>query len=120
MKPSRLKPGVRPPFVRGCAMRMRYPLVLFAVVLALLGAAGAQPGPPRGERVEKNAVYGMYSGLALLMDIHYPETPNGVGVIYVDGSAWHARLSYDAMALKDRPGLLVATRPLVQAGYTVF
>ena len=32
-------------------------------------------------RVERNIVYGMYSGTALLMDVHYPVNANGVGVI---------------------------------------
>ena len=30
-------------------------------------------------RVERNIVYGMYSGTALLMDVHYPVNANGVG-----------------------------------------
>ena len=29
--------------------------------------------------IEKNVIYGMYSGLALLMDIHYPAKPNRHG-----------------------------------------
>ncbi len=37
-------------------------------------------------RVDKNIVYGMYSGLALLMDVHHPETPNGYGVVLIPGS----------------------------------
>ena len=36
-------------------------------------------------RIEKNVIYGMYSGLALLMDVHRPETPNGAGIIFVAG-----------------------------------
>jgi hypothetical protein len=30
----------------------------------------------------------MYSGLALLMDVYYPEKPNGYGVIFISGSGW--------------------------------
>ena len=44
----------------------------FSLVLFLFFAAGAYAAP----RVEKNVVYGMYSGLALLMDIHHPENPS--------------------------------------------
>jgi acetyl esterase/lipase len=61
----------------------------------------------------------MYSGLALLMDIHYPEKANGHGIIFVSGSGWQARLAYDATPLKEEqigewgPALL-------RAGYTVF
>jgi acetyl esterase/lipase len=71
-------------------------------------------------RVDRNVVYGMYSGLALLMDVHYPMKPNGIAVIYIGGSAFHARLTYDAAALKDRPALQPAATPLLAAGYTVF
>ena len=39
-------------------------------------------------RVEQNVIYGMYSGLALLMDIYCPTTPNGYGVIFISGSGW--------------------------------
>jgi acetyl esterase/lipase len=69
--------------------------------------------------VEKNVVYGMVSGLALLMDVHRPEKPNGYGVMFVAGSGWNARLVYGARPLKEEqigdwgPALL-------RAGYTVF
>jgi acetyl esterase/lipase len=73
-----------------------------------------------GDRVESNVIYGMYSGLALLMDVRHPVSPNGVGVVYIDGSAWHAPLAYDATPLKDKPNVQAAIKPLVNAGYTVF
>jgi hypothetical protein len=38
----------------------------------------------------------MYSGLALLLDIYYPENPNGYGVIHVSGSGFTEPLSLDA------------------------
>jgi acetyl esterase/lipase len=69
--------------------------------------------------VEKNIVYGMYSGLALLMDVHRPEKPNGYGVIFVSGSGWQAPLPYGAVGLKE--GQIGTWGPsLVSAGYTVF
>lgn len=37
-------------------------------------------------RVEENVVYGMYFGLALLMDVHHPAEPNGYGIILIPGS----------------------------------
>ena len=49
-------------------------------------------------RVEKNVVYGMYSGAALLLDIHYPARPNGFGIVFIAGSGWNARLGYSAVA----------------------
>ena len=67
------------------------------VVLVVLVAASARAQ----SHTEKNVVYGMYSGLALLMDVYHPEKPNGYGVIFVAGSGWHASMDYAAVALKD-------------------
>ncbi|MGI9257732.1 MAG: prolyl oligopeptidase family serine peptidase [Gammaproteobacteria bacterium] len=72
-------------------------------------------------RVETNVIYGMYSGLALLMDIHYPEQPNGYGIVFIPGSGWTAPLSPDAAPLKqgvERPHL--GGSALLDAGYTLF
>jgi acetyl esterase/lipase len=71
-------------------------------------------------RVEKNVIYGMYSGLALLMDVHYPEQPNGYGVIHISGSAWTAPLSLDARPLKESGAVRIEGRDVVAAGYTLF
>ncbi len=69
---------------------------------------------------ETNVVYGMYSGLALLLDIHYPDTPNGYGVVHVSGSGWTAPLSLDARPLKESGHVQIEAIPLVEAGYTLF
>src|SRR5256885_6076620 len=61
----------------------------------LFAQAGQQPA-----RIESNVLYGMYSGLALLMDVHYPEKPNGYGVIFISGSGWSAPQEYSAEPLK--------------------
>jgi acetyl esterase/lipase len=91
-------------------------LLIAALVTSLAAPAGA--GEPV---VEKNVVYGMYSGLALLMDVHRPEKPNGRGIVFVAGSAWHAPVGYDAVALKDvRAQVSAWVPPFVRAGYTVF
>lgn len=37
-----------------------------------------------GSDVERNVVYGTYSGLALLLDVHRPAQPNGFGVVLID------------------------------------
>jgi acetyl esterase/lipase len=71
--------------------------------------------------VDKNVVYGMYSGLALLMDVYHPERPNGFGVVFIAGSGWQAPLTYDAVGLKDTERQISTwVSPLVRAGYTVF
>lgn len=75
---------------------------------------------PAEPRVDRNVIYGMYSGLALLMDIHYPEQPNGIGLIHVSGSGWSAPLSLDARPLKEAGHVRIEALPLVERGYTVF
>jgi acetyl esterase/lipase len=70
-------------------------------------------------RLEKNVVYGMYSGLALLMDVHRPASSNGYGVIFISGSGWQAPMTYGATGLKQEQ-IDIWGPPLLQAGYTVF
>ena len=70
-------------------------------------------------RIEKNVVIGMYSGLALVMDVHYPESPNGYGIVHVSGSGFRRPLSYDAPLLSESQVRIYGT-PLVEQGYTVF
>jgi acetyl esterase/lipase len=73
-----------------------------------------------GARVESNVVYGMYSGLALLMDVHHPERPKGLGVIFVSGSGWHAPLAMNAPQLKMGSAVENYAAALTKAGFTVF
>jgi len=89
---------------------MRRIFVLWMAVLPAWGAAA----------VESNVIYGMYSGLALLLDVHRPETPNGYGIVLVAGSGWTAPLAYGATPLKDTSQAGMYAKPLVAAGYTVF
>ena len=71
-------------------------------------------------RVDKNQVYGMYSGLALTMDVYVPEQPNGFGIVFISGSGWTRELSLDATPLTETGQELVYAVPLAEAGYTVF
>lgn len=89
-------------------------VVLAASLATLLPRARAE------SRVESNIVYGMYSGLALLMDIYYPEKPNGYGVVFISGSGWGSQLSYGAHPLKESGQQNIYAPPLLEAGYTVF
>lgn len=77
--------------------------------------------------VEANVLYGMYSGLALLMDVHHPPRANGYAIVHIPGSGWSAPMGYDAAPLKEPDRGPVAGRPqsryiaaLAGAGYTVF
>lgn len=70
--------------------------------------------------IQTNVVYGMYSGLALLLDIYHPDTPNGYGIIHISGSGWAAPLGLDAVPLKESRHVAIEAVPLVEAGYTIF
>src|SRR5262249_52864586 len=94
-----------------CVRRL---LLAGLVFLSLSFAASAQA------RVDANVVYGMYSGTALLLDVHYPVRPNGFGIVFIPGSGWNAPLGYSAMPLKESPQVAMYVPSLLQAGYTVF
>jgi acetyl esterase/lipase len=120
---------------RGSRTRSIFPLCALAVVaiaasFAMQGTSlDAQQNPaqsrdsgiPGVSHVDRDVIYGMYSGLALLMDVYHPAKPNGFGVVYIFGSGWSAPLDYGARPLKNSAeGLNALAFPLVQAGYTVF
>jgi acetyl esterase/lipase len=69
--------------------------------------------------VDRNVVYGMYSGLALLMDVYRPDQPNGYGIVHISGSGWSAPLGLDTRPLKASAHVEIEALPLVAAGYTV-
>ena len=83
------------------------------LLLGLSDTASAQV------RVDRNVVYGMYSGTALLLDVHYPAKPNGFGVIFIPGSGWSAPLGYAAPPLKESDQVGMYVPSLTEAGYTV-
>src|SRR2546430_111039 len=96
---------------------MMYPIrgvMLLCILAAWATSAQAQA------RVERNVVYGMYSGLALLLDVHYPERPNGYGIVCVPGSAFTAPLAYDAQPLKESDEFEDWAKTLLASGYTLF
>jgi acetyl esterase/lipase len=95
--------------------RMVCLLALLAASQAIPAAGAAQPAA----RVERNVVYGMYSGLALLLDVHRPAKPNGHGIVFVAGSGFQASPDYGAKPIKETQIDLWGP-PLIAAGYTVF
>jgi acetyl esterase/lipase len=97
-------------------MTQRILVVALAVFLI-----GSTAGPAGAEgRVERNVVFGMYSGLALLMDVYHPENPNGYGIVFISGSGWTRELGLDATPLKESGQEEIYAVPLAAAGYTVF
>lgn len=93
---------------------------LIIILLCSASMLTAQAQNVSAAKVERNVVYGMYSGLALTLDVYYPEKPNGYGVIFIHGSGWSADLSIDAKPLKEGDQTKIYGEPLVKAGYTVF
>lgn len=72
-------------------------------------------------RLESDVVYGRAADRNLLMDVHHPKHPKGVGVISIAGSAWRADEGGNTEPLKEQRGYVEAyVEPLVAAGYTVF
>ncbi len=95
---------------------------LLAAALILMSplAPAAKPVPsPAPPPIERNVVYGMVSGAALLLDVHRPAHPNGLGVIFISGSGWQSSTEYGAAPLKEQQVGLWGP-PLLAAGYTVF
>lgn len=65
---------------------------------------------------DRNVVYGMYSGLGLLMDVHRPAEPNGYGLIWIWGSGFHQPLPYGTRPVTAFP----VPQLFLDAGYTLF
>jgi acetyl esterase/lipase len=96
--------------------------VKVALVLALL-VAGSMDAPAAQSlaqvTVERNVVYGMVSGAALLLDVYRPANPNGYGIVFIAGSGFQADPAYGARPIKETQIDLWGP-PLTNAGYTVF
>jgi acetyl esterase/lipase len=91
--------------------------VIVAVALVLLTLPHVTSAQAR---VEKNVVYGMYSGLALLMDVYRPAQTNGIAIVAIQGSGWYSPMRYDAAALNANREVIRHAEQFAAAGYTVF
>ena len=92
------------------------------VILLLLTIPIVSFGQPEigAKKVHRNVIYGMYSGLALLMDIHYPKNPNGIGLIHISGSGWNRPLSLSAKPLNHQGHVKLECEGLLKNGFTIF
>ena len=93
--------------------------VLPGLASLLIAAVGRSAEPPRTPAVERNVIYGMVSGAALLLDVYRPAKPNGHGLVFVPGSGFQAAPEYGARPIKETQIELWGP-PLLAAGYTVF
>jgi acetyl esterase/lipase len=87
--------------------------LLLASILLAPWILTAQPS-------ESNVIFGTYSGLALLMDVYKPTSPNGYGIVLIPGSGWHQPLPYNANLLKQSREFVLYIPKLNAAGYTLF
>ena len=98
-------------------------LLILPFIMLLISLSGiklsAQP-ELNAAKVERNVVFGGCSGLALLMDVYYPENPNGYGIIQISGSGWTKPLNLDAVMLNHHGAVKLMGEALVEAGYTLF
>jgi len=90
---------------------------MLCAMLTAFASARAEAAPAA---VEKNVVYGMYSGLALLMDVYRPAKPNGAAIVAIQGSGWYVPMRYDAAPITSRTGVIAYAQSLAEAGYVVF
>ena len=72
------------------------------------------------EKVDRNVVYRMCAGLALLLDVYYPKKPNGYGFINISGSGWTRPLSSDKPMLNHQGHVQLEGEALVAAGFSLF
>lgn len=94
-------------------------LIFFSSLLLWSASLFAQP-KLLTSKVERNIVYGMYSGLALMMDVYYPKEPNGIGIVHISGSGFTRPMSYDAAPINQSGHVKLEGGALVEAGYTLF
>jgi acetyl esterase/lipase len=101
---------------------MRNLIILHSIVLMTILSPLRLLAQPElnAAKVDRNVVFGMYSGLALLMDVYYPEIPNGYGIIHITGSGWSRRFTLDAKMINHNRHVKFQGEALVKAGYTLF
>ncbi|MBS1620701.1 MAG: alpha/beta hydrolase [Bacteroidetes bacterium] len=102
-------------------------ILIFIVSINIL----AKPVLSQNSKIIKheNVIYGMISGLALLMDVYQPEQSNHLGIVYIVGSGFGVSPAYqriyNQVPLKDDYFLDTSysgkwIRNLNNKGYTVF
>src|SRR5436309_14277315 len=87
---------------------------------SFLAVALLVPSALLAQSAESNIIFGTYSGLALLMDVYKPASPNGHGIVVIPGSGWHAPPPHNANLLKQSREFSLYMQKLKAAGYTTF
>jgi len=100
---------------------MKRSTVTVALLSLLLGTL--LPTTSNSEaRKESDVVYGVLSGLSLVMDVYHPPVPLRRGVVLIPGSGWDGReRGYTDWQLKNGDSYINPLRDaLVDSGFTVF
>src|SRR5688572_7334558 len=79
----------------------KFASIAAVAVAVVTSAAHARKIERATPSVERNVVYGMVSGAALLLDVHRPADPNGFGIVFIAGSGWQADPAYGARPIKE-------------------
>lgn len=101
--------------MKGCILHH----LLLVIACLTPSLANTQPDL-NAAKVDRNVIFGMYSGLALLMDVYHPDRPNGYGILHISGSGWTRPLGLDAPLLSHQEHVKLEGEALVAAGYTLF
>ena len=123
------------PFSRRTPSSALAALALIALAFAMTSATAAPATPYTFvDPSERNVVYGMDHGAALLLDVYRPATANGYALIFIIGTGFTASGEYNDVPLKELNRHLVdagifpplfggqshAFSPALEAGFTVF
>lgn len=101
---------------------MKYWIAALLGVSALCASAHAQ-NEAAITPDQRNVIYGMVSGAALLLDVYAPDESNGLGVIAIPGSGWYMPEIYSVPPLNDlsrRDYIRGVVGALNEEGFTVF
>jgi dienelactone hydrolase len=115
-------------------LRLGAALSLLLLAISPRVSAAETPKYHFQEPSERNVVYGMYHGTALLLDVYKPEHPNGFALVFIMGTGFTAAGEYDDIPLKELDRSLVDRGvfppvfggtghffgPELDAGFTVF
>lgn len=91
-------------------MRPPFALLILIPLATAWGGPAFAAEPAKFTRTE-DVIYGRKFGTALTLDVFKPETPNGIGLIFVVSGGWYS--AHEAINL----GFI---QPFLDRGYTVF
>ena len=114
--------------------RFQFPSAILSIFVCLFSSASGTATYHFQDPAERNVIYGMYQGTALLMDVYRPEKPNGFALIFIMGTGFTAAGEYDDIPLKEYDRWLVEKGgyppifggtghffgPALDAGFVVF